>query len=96
MADPLDITSLATHSVAAVGGAGGIGALMRWLAGREAQEMTTRLALIEQKLDQLVDVGRKHEAYGERLALVEAKALRAHERADELRDQLAELKGRRK
>ncbi len=55
----------------AVLGAGGVGAFLRWIAGKEAQEVSTRLALMEQKLDQLVTSSLKHESNGERVAVLE-------------------------
>lgn len=83
MSDPTDIAAIATHGGAGLAGAGVVGAFLKWLQGRESVEMATRLALIEQKLDQLVDVGRRGESFGERLALVEQSLKRAHERIDE-------------
>lgn len=82
MNDPLDIATLATHGGTAVLGAGGVGALMRWLSGRESQEVATRLALMEQKLDQLVAAADKHDGMGERLALLEQSVRVLHERVD--------------
>ncbi len=73
MSDPVDILSLASHGGTALVGAGGVGAFMRWVSGKEAEAVSTRLALMEQKLDQLVTSAGKHETTGERVALVEQR-----------------------
>ena len=86
MSDPTDFVALATHAGTGVAGAGVVGAFLKWVAGKEAQEVSTRLALMEQKLEQILASQTRHESFGERLALAEAKAIRAHERIDELRD----------
>lgn len=95
MSDPTDLVTLATHGGVGLASAGGVGAFLKWVAGKEAQEVSTRLALMEQKLEQILMSQQRHESFGERLALAEAKALRAHERIDELRDQIDGRKRRR-
>lgn len=81
MSDDL-LVEIGKHSVTGLGAGGLIAGLMRWLEGkkaeerreleqRRAQEMGTRLALIEQKLDALVLSSSRHESIGERVALLE-------------------------
>ena len=86
MSDPLDIANIATHGGTAILGAGGVGAFMRWLSGKEAQEVSTQLALMAQKIDQLVMAAAKTEGLGERVALLEAAVKAAHERLDRRED----------
>lgn len=82
MSEPTDLATIATH----LGGAGGAAAiataLMRWLAGKEATEVATRLALLEAKLDEALKALSKHEAIGERVALLEQSVKAIHERLD--------------
>ena len=84
MSDPLDVTVLASHGIPAVASAGGVAAFMRWLAGKEAQEVSTKLALMAQKLDQLVESATKHEKNGERIALLEQSVRNLNDRVDAL------------
>ncbi len=76
--------ALATHGGVGLAGAGGVGAFMRWMQGREALNVATQLALMSQKIDQLMAQSEKHETMAERLALVEQKAAAAHSRIDDL------------
>lgn len=76
---------LVTQAGGAAGAAAIVGAFMRWLHGREAAKAETTLALLVQKVDQIAESQRKHDGFGERLALVEQTAKRAHERQDEAR-----------
>jgi len=87
VSEPTDIAALATHLGGAGGAAGVATLLMRWFAGKEATEVATRLALMEQKLDQLVASLLKHEGLGERVALIEASVTAVHERLDGLQSQ---------
>ena len=78
----MDPTDLATHGGTGVAAAGIVAGFMRWLAGKEAGEVATKLALLEQKLDALGKVMEKHADLGERVALLEASVKAAHERLD--------------
>lgn len=82
MADPGDYIAIATHAGSGVGGAGIVAALMRWVAGKEAGELRTEMALMRQKLDDVAKVLEKHADLGERVALLEASVKAAHERLD--------------
>ena len=61
------VQSALTHGATTLAGAGGVGALMRWLAGKESEQVATRLALMEQKLDQLVAASEKTASLAERV-----------------------------
>ena len=82
MTDELDLVKLGTHAATGMGGAGVVAAFMRWVAGRESQEVATRLALIEQKLDMLMKESAKHDGLSERVALMEASLRAVHDRLD--------------
>lgn len=84
MSDPLDPVALATHGVTALVGGGSVGAFMRWVSGREAEAVSTRLALMEQKLDQLVAGATKADSMREDLALLKQTVQALHERVDRL------------
>lgn len=72
------------HVGSGVGGAGLLGIFLKWAWGREQSEVSTRLAVIEQQLSQIVSSLAKTEAHGERLALLEGAVKTAHERIDAL------------
>ena len=82
---------LVTQAGGAAGAATLVGAFMRWLHGREAAKAETTLALLVQKVDQIAESQKKHDGFGERLALVEQSAKRAHEREDETKRILERL-----
>jgi hypothetical protein len=82
---------LVTQAGGAAGAATLVGAFMRWLHGREAAKAETTLALLVQKVDQIADSQKKHDGFGERLALVEQTAKRGHERVDEFKRVLERL-----
>lgn len=82
MSDPIDIAGLASHGGTAILGAGGVGALMRWLSGKEAQAVSTQLALMEQKIDQLVAGSEKADSMREDVALLKQTVKALHERVD--------------
>lgn len=80
-----DIGSVLTSTGSALGGAGLIGAFMRWAKSKEAEAVTTDLALIKQQLAQLVESSRKHEGMAERVALLEQSVRALHDRLDGVR-----------
>lgn len=85
MSDPTtatDLTNLVTTGATGLGSAGAVGLMVRWLFGRQQAEVSTRLAVIEQQLTQLVAAAQKHDGLGERVALLEASMKAAHERLD--------------
>lgn len=82
MSDPTDLATTATQVVTGVGGATGVGLFMKWLQGREAAKLETQLALLMQKVDSIAENQKKHDSFGERLALVEQKLTAAWERLD--------------
>ena len=84
MSDPVDMLGLATHGATGIGSGGVAVFLMRALLGRETTEVSTRLAVIEQQLAQLVASAAKHDGLGERVALLEASLRAYHERMDGL------------
>lgn len=69
-------------------GAGGVGAFMRWVSGKEAQETNTRLALLEQKIDQLVGSSAKADELRETVALLKQTVTALHERLDRIESDL--------
>lgn len=86
MSDPTDMAAVGTHVVTGLGGAGAVGALLRWFQGREASRMETTLAVLVSKVDQIADNQKKHDNFGERLALVEQAVKAAHDRVDSLQN----------
>jgi len=82
VSDGTDLMSLGTH--------GGVGALAaaittavsRIFAGKEAQAVTTKLAVIEEQLKNLTAAIEKHGELGERVALLEQSVKALHERFD--------------
>ena len=82
MSDPTDMATLATTGGAAVSSSALVAAFMRWLSGREAAEVRTQLALVQQKLDQVAQTLEKHADLGERVALLEASVKALHARLD--------------
>lgn len=84
MSDPTDLAATATHVASGLGGAGGVGLLMRLLHSKEAQRMETTLAVLVAKVDQIAESQKKHDNFGERLALVEQSLKAVHERQDGL------------
>ncbi len=85
MSDPLDVTAIVTHpATTGILGASGVGALMRWLQGKEAASVSTKLALMEQKLDQLVASSTLRAKDGERIALLEQAVRNINDRIDAL------------
>lgn len=72
----------ATHVAAGGGGAGLVAWLSRLFQAKEAQEVSTRLALIEQALTNIASDLKKHEGLGERLALAEQALKALHSRMD--------------
>lgn len=83
MSDELDLIATGTNLVTGAGGATLVGALMRWLHGRDQAKAETTLAVLVEKVNQIAELQKKHDTYGERLALVEQSAKRAHERLDQ-------------
>jgi len=79
MSDPLDVV---TTAGTAIGSSGIVAGFMRWIAGREAAEVATRLAVIEEQLKQLTSTLAKHGEMGERVALLEQAVKAVHERLD--------------
>lgn len=79
MSEPLDMM---TTAGTALGSSGLVAGFMRWIAGREAQEVATRLAVMEEQLKTLVQALNKHGDLGERMALVEQSLKAVHDRMD--------------
>ncbi len=77
-----DIVTAVTHVGTGLGGAGAVGMLMKWLQGKEAARMETTLAVLMEKVDQLVKSHEKNEGLAERIALAEQSIKAAHERLD--------------
>lgn len=65
------LDELAKIAGPAVIGSGGVAAFMRWVQGKDAQNVATQLALMRQQLDHLAASFAKHENIGERMALLE-------------------------
>ncbi len=84
MADLLAIDELVKVGGPAIVGSTGVAAFMRWVQGKDAQNVATQLALMRQQLDQLVASAAKHETAGERIALLEQDVKALHERVDAL------------
>jgi len=71
VSDPYSVDELAKVAGPVVLGSGGVAALMRWFAGKEAQALSTQIALMSAKIDALVISSAKHDTIGERVALLE-------------------------
>lgn len=82
MSDPTDLQAIGTHTGVGALAAAITTAVARVFAGRESQEVATRLALIEQKLDDIRKDSEKHDGMSERLALLERDVHAMHERLD--------------
>lgn len=82
MSDDVDLVKMGTHAFTGVGGGGLVAFLMRMFASKEAQEVSTRLALIEQRLADMTSALVKHGDMGERVALLEQSVKALHERLD--------------
>lgn len=82
MSDPADLVAVGTHVATGLGGAGAVGTLLRWMQSREARNVETTLAVLVEKVNQIAESQRKHENFGERLALVEQSLKAAHIRLD--------------
>jgi hypothetical protein len=94
MSDP-DITDqlikTGTHIAAGGGGAGLVGLWNKWRSEKQSErierilnEQNIALALLKQQLETIAIELKRHEDFGERLALVEQKANAAHMRIDDL------------
>lgn len=79
MSDPADLVATVGGPV---GAAATVAAVMRWLAGKDAAEVSTRLALMEQKLDQLVAGSEKADSMREDVALLKQTVKALHDRVD--------------
>jgi hypothetical protein len=55
---------------------------MRWLQGKEAETVTTKLALMEQKLDTLVTNAARTDSMREDVALLKQTVKALHDRVD--------------
>lgn len=73
---------MATTAGTAIGSSGLVAAFMRWVAGREAGQVATRLAVIEEQLKTLTAALDRHGELGERVALLEQSVKAVHERLD--------------
>lgn len=83
MADPVSAIDVITHPATTAGGATvGVTMLMRWFQGREAREARDELIAMRKDITALLESMKKHEGYGERLALLEASNRALHARMD--------------
>jgi len=85
MADSETIDGLikaSTHLGAGAGGAGIVAWLSRMFQARESQAVATELALLRNDVTTLAKALERHEALGERVALLEASLRALHERFD--------------
>ena len=83
MPDPISAMDVITHPGTVAGGSGiTVAAIFRWLQGREARELSTQIALMQQKLDAMAVAMEKHSGMGERLALAEQSLKALHSRMD--------------
>ncbi len=84
-ADPEGLMSIVTHPAATGVGAGGaVAVLLRWLASKETQEVSTRLALIDERL---MNIGKKLDKYedlAERVGNLKSAVKALHERVDRI------------
>jgi len=83
MADGPSLVDVVTHPATTAGGASAIVmGFMRWLQGKEAREARDELIAMRKDITALLESMKKHEGYGERLALLEASNRALHSRMD--------------
>ena len=81
-----------THIAAGGGGAGIVGLWNKWRSEKRDERLehilndqNVALALMKQQLEVIAAELKRHENFGERLALVEQKVMAAHSRLDEVK-----------
>lgn len=84
MSDPNDAMGIAEHVGLAGGPAVFLGIVQRWFHSAAQSKLETTLAVLVQKVDGIAEAQKKHDSFGERLALVEQKADTAHKRLDDI------------
>lgn len=73
MSDPTNITDLIITGGTGIGSAGMMGMFFKFLMGKQSSEVTTKLAVIEEQLKQLVAAVAKHDDLSDRLTKLETK-----------------------
>ncbi len=86
-----DYSGLASHVGGATGAAGLVAMVMRWFQSQEQRKVETTLALLVQKVDGISESQKKHDGFGERLALAEQKVDASHRRTDEVVERVERL-----
>ena len=83
MGDPVSAIDVITHPATTAGGASALVlAIGRWFQGREAREARDELIAMRKDISALLESMKKHEGFGERLALLEASNRALHSRMD--------------
>lgn len=92
MADPIDTAHVAVATGSAIAGGGGVGMLVRFFIGRDAErkatEQTVALAVLTQKVEALIVMVARTDAMREELAVLKASNKRLHQRLDRLEGDL--------
>lgn len=78
------VMEVGKHALSSGGSVGLFALFTRWIEGKRAEEMNTRLALMGQKLDQLVASSAKYEDTGKLAAQLEQRLDALKERLDAL------------
>lgn len=82
MSDGLDSLTIGTSGGVGVLAAAITASISRFFAGKEAQGVATKLAVIEEQLKTLTSELKRHGEIGERVALLEQSVKALHERFD--------------
>lgn len=85
MSESVDILTAGTHVVSGIGGAGAVGVLMRWLAGKDAVAAREEFILLRADVKQLIaDMG-EHKKVFEDVVTTKNAVKALFEKVDDMR-----------